>query len=355
MSEPEEEIYSTIFTSLKHPIRRRILRMLSEKPMSFSRILDDLGISSSHLTYHLEGLKELVSKTEDGTYRLSAFGDAAVGTMSKVEDNPRTSEKGFSSFPRAYKFALAVCMVTIVVLGGLYYSTYQNQLAQITSLRADNSKLFSSLSELNASYTELFDKYENAQNLLSQILRPNGDAILTNRYVANNSVFETLSLQEGGGTSGRQSSVQYRIYSLVNESELEIQFNADRSIPTGAYVPLSMSLEDPTLAYSENQSFFEFYHHIWTVNATANGTFIVRLPSSGRYILIVGTPQNVPEEAYEKLSDRSKIFTLPFTIAFRTRQQGDYVSFLTSAGQQWTSDWIGFGGGLLTYLPHLSE
>jgi len=54
MSDSEEETYSTMFTSLKHPARRKILRMLGEKPKNFSLILEELEISSSHLTYHLD-------------------------------------------------------------------------------------------------------------------------------------------------------------------------------------------------------------------------------------------------------------------------------------------------------------
>jgi DNA-binding transcriptional ArsR family regulator len=90
VSDSDEEPYSTIFASLKHPIRRRILRMLSKKPMSFSEMLEALEVSSPFLTYHLENLGELVFKTDDGKYRLSSFGEAAITTMTKVEDIPIT-------------------------------------------------------------------------------------------------------------------------------------------------------------------------------------------------------------------------------------------------------------------------
>ena len=81
MPNSEEETYSIMFSSLKHPARRKILRMLADKPKNFSRILEEMGISSSHLTYHLENLGELVTKMDDGKYRLSTFGKAAVMTM----------------------------------------------------------------------------------------------------------------------------------------------------------------------------------------------------------------------------------------------------------------------------------
>jgi DNA-binding transcriptional ArsR family regulator len=73
MPDSNEEIYSIMFSSLKHPARRKILRMLSERSMTFSQLLEELGVSSSHLTYHLENLGELVTKTENGKYKLSTF------------------------------------------------------------------------------------------------------------------------------------------------------------------------------------------------------------------------------------------------------------------------------------------
>jgi len=125
MSGFEEETYSTIFTSLKHPVRRKILRVLSGKPRNFSEILDALGISSSHLTYHLENLGELISKTKDGKYKLSAFGEAAVGTMSKVEEAPKVREpKLLSSLSKKWKSFFLMLMIGIVVLAGVSYTQY---------------------------------------------------------------------------------------------------------------------------------------------------------------------------------------------------------------------------------------
>jgi hypothetical protein len=78
-----------IFTSLKHPIRRGILRILSDNPQSFSDMQRLLKIESSHLTYHLEGLGNLLVKTGEGKYALSSLGEAAVSTMMRVEEPPK--------------------------------------------------------------------------------------------------------------------------------------------------------------------------------------------------------------------------------------------------------------------------
>jgi DNA-binding transcriptional ArsR family regulator/cell division protein FtsB len=114
MSDSDEEPYSTIFASLKHPIRRRILRMLSKKPMSFSEMLEVLGVSSSFLTYHLENLGELLGKIDDGKYKLSSFGEAAMATMTKVEDIPATVPQQFSehSETRSHKWSGRLGIIT---------------------------------------------------------------------------------------------------------------------------------------------------------------------------------------------------------------------------------------------------
>jgi DNA-binding transcriptional ArsR family regulator len=134
----EEETYSTIFTSLKHPIRRKILRMLYEHSKSFSEMQETFRIESSHLTYHLENLKELIYKTDDGRYKLSTFGEAAVGTMRKVEEMPKVTEpKRLSSLPIKWKSFFAVLMIGLVALAGVCYVQYQalNRLPAVDARR----------------------------------------------------------------------------------------------------------------------------------------------------------------------------------------------------------------------------
>ena len=93
MSESKEEIYSVMFSSLKHPARRKILRILSDKPLTFSEMLEILGVSSSNLTYHLDSLGELITKDDSGIYKLSTFGFASVNTMRVVEEAPEVQPR----------------------------------------------------------------------------------------------------------------------------------------------------------------------------------------------------------------------------------------------------------------------
>jgi len=114
----KEEIYSTMFSSLKHPARRKILRILSEKPLTFSEMLELLGVSSSNLTYHLESLGELVTQ-ENGVYKLSTFGSAAVSTMKIVEEAPEVQPKKRLSLSLKWKTVLAALLIGLVIVASM--------------------------------------------------------------------------------------------------------------------------------------------------------------------------------------------------------------------------------------------
>jgi DNA-binding transcriptional ArsR family regulator len=153
MSESEEETYSIMFSSLRHPARRKILRMLSERTMTFSQMLEELAIPSSHLTYHLENLGELVTKIEDGKYRLSSFGKASVAMMRNAEEVPDIHAKRFSALPLRWKSLYAVFVAAILVLASISFIQYSsfNQLssdygtlkADVDTLKAENEQLLS--------------------------------------------------------------------------------------------------------------------------------------------------------------------------------------------------------------------
>ena len=144
MRDSKEEIYSIMFSSLKHPVRRKILRMLSDKPMTFSEMLELLGVSSSHLTYHLENLGELISKDENGTYKLSTFGLASVSTMKIVEEAPPVQPKQRLALSLKWKSLLAVLLIGLVVLASMAYLQY----GTLNQLSSDQAALQSKYNQL---------------------------------------------------------------------------------------------------------------------------------------------------------------------------------------------------------------
>jgi DNA-binding transcriptional ArsR family regulator len=134
-----EETYSTMFSSLRHPARRKILRMLAERSMTFSQMLDVLEIPGSHLTYHLENLGELVVKMEDGKYKLSSVGEACCSIMKSAEDAPNIQTKQFSLLPLRWKTLFTVFIIAIVLLASMSCIQYAffNQLSTDYGLLKD--------------------------------------------------------------------------------------------------------------------------------------------------------------------------------------------------------------------------
>lgn len=152
MSGSEEEIYSTMFSSLKHPARRKILRMLSDKAMTFSQMLESLAVPSSHLTYHLENLGELVVKDDNGKYKLSSFGKASVTLMKGAEEVPDIHANRFSALNIRWKtFFVALTIATLL-------------LASMTIVQ------YASLNQLSISFADLQKDYERVKAENEQLL-----------------------------------------------------------------------------------------------------------------------------------------------------------------------------------------
>ena len=141
----EDEIYSVMFTSLKHPVRRKILRMLGNKSMTFMEMVEELGISSPNLTYHLESLGELVSKMENDKYKLSSFGLATISAMKGIEEVHVTDPKRRTAVFK-WRAITAVLLVAVLLLSGMavFQFTQVNGLnSNQQNLAAENQQLLS--------------------------------------------------------------------------------------------------------------------------------------------------------------------------------------------------------------------
>jgi DNA-binding transcriptional ArsR family regulator len=127
MAEFEEETYSLVFTALKHPIRRKILRVLAEGSHGFTDMQKLFNVTSPFLTYHLDSLKELVLKAENGMYQLSNMGEGAVALMEKVEETPKTTPRDTAlskrkRIPTMVQLSLTLIAIGLVLSGGYLMS-----------------------------------------------------------------------------------------------------------------------------------------------------------------------------------------------------------------------------------------
>jgi DNA-binding transcriptional ArsR family regulator len=131
---PEEETYSLIYTSLKHPIRRRILRMLRDNPLTFSEILEAVGIDSGHLNYHLDNLGDLITHSQDGKYQLSSIGSAAVKLMGGVEEHSLELSKSKLKPSRIFAKIYPLLLCGLLILASLYFISYTTTVTKVANV-----------------------------------------------------------------------------------------------------------------------------------------------------------------------------------------------------------------------------
>ncbi|MFX0035528.1 MAG: winged helix-turn-helix domain-containing protein [Candidatus Hermodarchaeota archaeon] len=71
-----------LFRSLSHKIRRDIIKILGENPLSFSEVINNLeNVDSPTLSYHLKSLQPYLQQKES-KYELSGIGEVAFNLLS---------------------------------------------------------------------------------------------------------------------------------------------------------------------------------------------------------------------------------------------------------------------------------
>ena len=115
----EEDTYTAIFSALKHPIRRKILRMLEVAPATYTEMMKALGVETGLLNYHLESLSTLLAKNDQGRYHLSGFGEAAVSLTRRVEE-PASGRSAQASAGRRAITAFIVGLLIVCVAVASY-------------------------------------------------------------------------------------------------------------------------------------------------------------------------------------------------------------------------------------------
>lgn len=126
MGEFEEETYSTVFTALRHPVRRRILRTLSQGSRTFTDMQNSFKVNGAVLTYHLDAMKDLICKLEDGKYCLSTMGEGAMALMERVEEPPEvapTKPSPKSSRRLSILQSATICISLVLLVSGTYLAS----------------------------------------------------------------------------------------------------------------------------------------------------------------------------------------------------------------------------------------
>jgi hypothetical protein len=318
--------------------------MLAEKPRNFSIMLETLGISSSHLTYHLENLGELVTKLDDGRYKLSTFGEAAVCAMRGVEEAPETTAQRQFTMPLRWKTLFAALMIVVIILASVSYTQYLAS-AQLSS---DYQQMSSDYKLLEADFEEI--SAEN-RRLLSLGMSPDKVLAFLREvvYLDMTKYFATLESNTVEYRSDWGIVEEIMSYSLTYEgSKLDVIFRFRNTTLSSYYLHViegapHYSKLQPTNILNSAKALLERYQtysgssYLETMGnmlETANG--IVNFETTlGNIKLIISTQANVIKIQFEYTSDNIDFQSKSVVLIF------DQYGFLQSLSDDWSLYTVG--------------
>ena len=281
MSDINEEVYSIIFNALRHGVRRKILRMLSADKLSFTSIAEMLGITSSHLTYHLEALGELVSK-DDSRYTLSIFGRAAVDMMNNVEDTPSPAE--WMRGERRFKVFSVLLLIGLIIVSGLYIDLFNEHREQKLNLEIKSRELETLASK--------YDELAGLPSLLNISIKNPKTSFSTGIILVSGYHLDYRYERNDEGLWN--SNFVTAFYSPLDNLTLNMYMYL--SAPKGIYLPLTIQKGNAFLNQSgvlvyERGNYSEWQSPvIWALNASEKKAYRTVLPSKGWYTLSLTGP-----------------------------------------------------------------
>jgi predicted transcriptional regulator len=87
MAKANSEIETVVFQALSHPMRRTIIQVLEANPngASYTELLNELGIPTGKINYHIEQLEGLIEKNQDHRYVLTSLGKKALRQLKQLK------------------------------------------------------------------------------------------------------------------------------------------------------------------------------------------------------------------------------------------------------------------------------
>ena len=288
MMSSEEDTYTSIFNALRHPIRRRILRMIEGRPSTYTEVLNGLGIDNGLLNYHLDSLRELVTKGGDERYTLSDYGRAALSLNRRIEDPPETNRKNSRAASSTVKALLVVLLVASVASAALYVDLS----GKYSVLAADHEAQGRRLAALEASFSRL----AGAQGLVNVTLeepsytRVSGVHVVSGYYLDTARILKTVSKGEDS-YSGYVTEGDPIAFIYSPEDGLTLEVTALLQLPENRSVPLTVQAGSPLEEVAkEAQGKLPI---IGSESLTGYGFYRITLPTRGWYTIHTQDPISV--------------------------------------------------------------
>jgi hypothetical protein len=285
----EEDTYTSIFNALRHPIRRRILRMLEEKPSTYTEVLSGLGIDNGLLNYHLDSLRELVTKGGDDRYTLSDYGRATLSINRRIEDPPGgAAERRWPTSPVLLAL-IVVLLVASVASTALYLdlngrygalgSRYEEQGQELEALQSKFRNLAGAPGIVNLTLSEP----SSASGI--------GIHVVSGYYLTDTRILKTFF-------KGEENHTQYVsegdtiAFIYAPEDDLTLEITAMLQAYEEKSIPLTVQAGSPLEPRSVITSEVEL-PIVWAEELEDYGLYEVRLPTRGWYTLHTQGPISV--------------------------------------------------------------
>jgi len=226
--------------------------MLSKEPMSYSEMLEVLGVSNSFLTYHLENLGELVGKMDDGRYRLSTFGEDAMATMTRVEDIPvNTPHQSPQTKPKKIVWKsvpIALGLICIVLIAFIAYFA-------VAGISAQNS----------------YNNLQNQNNQLQTWL--DGNQTLLNQTQADNNNLQNQVASLNRTISSLTSNLT-NLQEIVNMQESAVLWNASMDFGSTSWNIFLNNYPNGVLEANPIHTDYAGYVAVSVINSTSSSTYL---------------------------------------------------------------------------------
>lgn len=127
----EEDLFTTVFSELKHPIRRDIVKFIGNKEKSYTEILEHVDVERGKLNFHLRNLMNLVHRNTSGNYELSDLGLSGLDLIEKIE-----SIRGFKAEKRWMNTSIAIIYLALFTGLLALMSPFINYFVLLTGISA---------------------------------------------------------------------------------------------------------------------------------------------------------------------------------------------------------------------------
>ncbi len=239
----EEDTYNIIFKAMQHPIRRRILRTLNEAPSTYTEIQRTLNIDNGLLNYHLDNMRDLLTKNEEEKYTLSEFGKATVNLVRGVEEPDKYASKLNAASTQLTIKILVIVFAAVILVSSAVVLDFNNkymelagrfnsQSVELAQLQYTNSRLMEMLREVNATLISTQKSY---------LVKAPFERLLSEEARRNNSTKDMLLILDTDAVKGVEIPRAVRFV-----SQAEVKSMATNANGTRVYTVDRISLTTPT-------------------------------------------------------------------------------------------------------------